>query len=71
MLRLRVIPLVAMELSVIRSIRMSMSASESALEEFLLLKNACRAVGGCFTLLWHNSQFASAGKRSLYKSLLS
>lgn len=71
MLRLRVIPLVAMELSVIRSIRMSMSASESALEEFLLLKNACRAVGGCFTLLWHNSQFDSAGKRSLYKSLLS
>lgn len=70
-LRLRVIPLIAMEQSVIGSTGPDMDTGASALEEFVRLKNACRAVGGCFTLLWHNSQFDSADKRSLYKNLLS
>jgi hypothetical protein len=69
-LRLRIRPLIAMEQSVIGTAQMNLGAGKSAQEKFLELKNACRAVQGCFTLLWHNSQFDSADRRALYASLL-
>jgi hypothetical protein len=34
------------------------------------LKNACRAVNGNFTLLWHNSELETPECRALYTSIL-
>jgi len=50
---------------------MGLGTGEAAQAKFMQLKDACRAVGGCFTLLWHNSQFETAAERTLYQALLS
>jgi len=69
-LSLRVRPLVAMERTVMASRYMGLGTSGAAHAKFLQLKDACRAVGGCFTLLWHNSQFETRTERELYQRLL-
>ena len=69
-LPLRVRPLVAMECTVMAPRYMGLGAGDAALAKFVQLKNACQAVGGCFTLLWHNSQFDSAAERALYEAVL-
>jgi len=46
------------------------STGPAALAKFRKLKDACKAVGGCFTLLWHNSQFGSAAERGLYADVI-
>jgi len=70
-LDLRVRPLVAMECTVMASRYMGLGTGEAAHAKFIQLKDACRVVGGCFTLLWHNSQFETAAERTLYQALLS
>lgn len=69
-LNLRIRPLIAMEITVIAPSFLNMGTGEAALAKFMQLKNACRAVGGCFTLLWHNAEFDSPQKRTLYTSVL-
>lgn len=70
-LPLRIRPLIAMEQSVMGSNYGGLGASAAALGKFLQLKGTCRAVGGTFTLLWHNSQLESSQKRALYSAVLS
>jgi hypothetical protein len=70
MLKLRVRPLVAMECTVMAPCYMGLGTGEVAFAKFKQLKDACRAVEGCFTLLWHNSQFATAEERELYEGLV-
>ncbi|HEY9279256.1 MAG TPA: polysaccharide deacetylase family protein [Eoetvoesiella sp.] len=69
-LNLRLRPLVAMESTIIASRYMGLGTSDVARAKFLELKSICRAVNGCFTLLWHNSELDSPQKQQLYISLL-
>lgn len=69
-LALRIRPLIAMEVSVISSQYLGLGVGGAALEKFLDLKRACRAVGGAFTLLWHNSSLRRKEERALYAAVL-
>lgn len=69
-LRLRIRPLVAMECTVMESRYMGLGSGEAAFAKFKQLKDACRSVKGCFTLLWHNSSFNTADERRLYEAVL-
>jgi hypothetical protein len=69
-LQLRIRPLIAMECTVIDACYMGLGNGEAALSKFLELKDACRAVNGNFTLLWHNSRFVKQEERDLFGSLL-
>lgn len=69
-LKLRIRPLIAMECTVMAPRYMGLGTGEVALNKFRQLKDACKAVGGCFTLLWHNSQFDNAAERALYEAVL-
>ena len=68
MLQLRIRPLIAMEDTVMSSTYMALGHGAEALETFVALKAACRAVGGTFTLLWHNSSVQ--GNKDLYRHVL-
>lgn len=69
-LPLRIRPLVAMECTVMAKRYMGLGTGDAALDKFNQLKEACRAVDGNFTLLWHNSQFDVGAERALYLDLL-
>ena len=69
-LNLRVRPLIAMECTVMAPRYMGLGTGKAAYNKFKKIKDACRAVNGCFTLLWHNSQFDSEAERSLYEGIL-
>jgi hypothetical protein len=69
-LKLRVRPLVAMECTVTDEAYMGLGLGREALQAFALLKQRCRAVGGQFTLLWHNSELTQLRQRALYESVL-
>jgi len=69
-LRLRIRPLIAMEVTVMRPKYMSLGDGERAFQKFKEMKDACRAVGGTFTLLWHNTQFRLLSERALYERVL-
>jgi hypothetical protein len=70
-LNLRIRPLVAMENTVIASCYMGLGTrGNGALDKFSELKDACMAVDGCFTLLWHNSHLSSAAERRLFMEVL-
>ncbi len=71
MLTLRLRPLIAMECSVIGEAYMALGVGREAREKFLKLADRCRKVGGCFTMLWHNSEFSLKSKKALYENLLS
>lgn len=64
----RIRPLIVMEVTLIDYLKLG--TGDAAFNRFMQLKNACRAVGGCFTLLWHNAEFDTPQKRSLYTSVL-
>lgn len=70
-LQLRIRPLIVMEGSVIGKQYMDLGITKVACEKILELKCACRAVGGCFTLLWHNSSLANRAERQLYEAVIS
>lgn len=70
-LPLRIRPLVAMDCTVISERYLGLGSTEAAFLKFNDLKYKCRAVGGVFTLLWHNSFFNAAEDFSIYRRLLS
>jgi len=65
-LKLRVRPLVVMECSVIDACYSGLGVGEAAQQKLKTLKDVCRKVNGCFTLLWHNSSFANKSCIKLY-----
>lgn len=67
---LRIRPLIVMEGSVFGEKYMNLGISVAARDKIMQLKDACRAVDGCFTLLWHNREAESAAKRELYKEVI-
>jgi len=69
-LPLRIKPLIAMEASVIEPSYMAMGLENEALQIFNELKQACKRVGGTFSLLWHNSSLVSAAERDLLQEIL-
>lgn len=68
-LNLRIRPLIAMECAVLGDMYQNLSY-EDALTYLKILKQRCYAVGGSFSLLWHNSELLDPGMRSLYVQLL-
>jgi hypothetical protein len=70
MLKIRVRPLIVMEQSIIAAQYLGLGHGDAAFAKFSQLKEACRRVGGCFTLLWHNSRFTLGGERDLYMKIL-
>lgn len=69
-LRLIQLPLIAMECSVIAPRYLGLGYGPDALSLFQRLKQRCQAVGGQFTLLWHNSHFTTAADRELYRQVV-
>lgn len=70
-LRLIQRPLIAMECSVIAPRYLGLGYGPASLALFQCLKQRCQAVGGKFTLLWHNSHFTTAADRELYRDVVS
>lgn len=70
-LPLRVRPLIAMECSVIDDNYLGMGYTDDALQKFKQLKENCKKVEGCFTLLWHNSHFSNLADFDFYQQLVS
>ncbi|MCT7655667.1 polysaccharide deacetylase family protein [Oceanimonas sp. NS1] len=68
--KVRIRPLIAMECTVMADRYMGLGTGDAAYAKFKQLKDACRAVKGCFTLLWHNSQFESVRESALYQRIL-
>lgn len=69
-LQVRIRPLIAMECTVIDERYMNLGYTDAAVAQFELLKDACRKVDGCFTLLWHNSRFTNYQDINMYKILI-
>lgn len=69
-LSLRIRPLIAMECTIMSANYMGLGTGTAALAKFTELKDKCRAVEGCYTLLWHNSQFESKEKRQMYEAVV-
>lgn len=70
MLKLRIRPLILMDVTLISPSYMGLEPNEDARVIVEKLKSACRAVGGTFTLLWHNSNFLRVEERTFYSSIL-
>lgn len=68
--RLRIRPLVAMEVSVMSSAYMALGTGERALAAFATLKQRCRRARGTFSLLWHNSELVEPAQRGLFDAVL-
>lgn len=70
-LKIRIRPLIAMEGSIIDPAYLGLGNTEKAENKFLELKDKCRRLGGCFTVLWHNSYFANdIGLKKMYQDVL-
>lgn len=67
---LRLRPLIAMECSVMSPRYMGLGTGEEALAIFTDLKDKCKAVGGIYSLLWHNSHLETVAQKGLYSSIL-
>lgn len=63
-------PLVAMECTVLAKRYLGLGATPAAFDVFSGLKQACRRVGGEFSLLWHNSSLFSAAEREIYQAVI-
>lgn len=63
-------PLIVMECSVIAERHLGLGYGPAALALIQQLQQRCRAVGGQFTLLWHNSHFTLAEDRELYRQVV-
>lgn len=68
--KLKIQPLIAMECTIIDKKYMGLGLTPFAFEKLLQLKQACRTVGGKFTLLWHNKRLANQQERDLYVAIL-
>ncbi len=69
-LSIRVRPLIVMDCSVTDAPYMGLGTGAAALDAITRVKAACRAVGGDFTILWHNSELVRADQRALYEAAL-
>ena len=69
-LSLRIRPLVAMDVSVIADEYLGLGTSDNASVEFNRMSDACRRVGGAFTLLWHNCQLETSADKQLFVKTL-
>lgn len=69
-LKLRVRPLVVMECSVMAPRYLGLGLGNEAKEKINSLKNSCMRVGGCFTLLWHNSELKTKEEQEFYMRIL-
>ncbi|MCO4322425.1 polysaccharide deacetylase family protein [Aliidiomarina quisquiliarum] len=65
-LQIRIRPLIAMECTIIADRYMGLGYGAEAENKFAGLKDTCRRVSGCFTLLWHNSHFHNEFDKKLY-----
>ena len=59
-----------MECTIIAERYMNLGYTEKTFEKFLELKNNCRKMKGCFTLLWHNSHFTNKADFEMYENIL-
>lgn len=69
-LNVRIRPLVAMEATIIEPYYMALGLGEPAVRKLRQLREACEAVRGCFTLLWHNSTLDSESAKRTYEAVL-
>ncbi|MNJ50544.1 hypothetical protein D3C77_458190 [compost metagenome] len=69
-LQLRIRPLVVMDVTLTSDSYLGLGVGDQALALVEELKAACRAVGGQFTLLWHNSNLLTREERAFYSSIL-
>lgn len=69
-LKIRIRPLIAMECTIIAERYMGLGYGQAALDKFTDLKDKCRKVNGCFTLLWHNSHFLNKADFEIYEKVL-
>jgi len=68
-LQIRIRPLIVMECTVIDSAYLGLPIKE-ALNKMVELKNICKQVDGCFTLLWHNSYFEEFELKRIYQYII-
>lgn len=69
-LSVRIRPLIVMECTVIAERYMDLGYTDAAVDKFLALKERCRKVRGCYTLLWHNSHFSTSDDFRLYRTVV-
>lgn len=69
-LKIRVRPLITMECTVIAERYMGLGYSFEAQSKFAELKDKCRKVNRCFTLLWHNNHFSNKADFEIYEKIL-
>lgn len=69
-MRVRARPLIAMDVSVTSDQYLGLGSGECAFRTLKSMKDACRQVGGTFTLLWHNSELVTESLRNLYLAVL-
>lgn len=70
-LNLRIRPLVIMECTVISSMYLALGSGVEALDRMKTIKDRCRKVQGCFSILWHNSYFDGVNSGQIYQNILS
>lgn len=63
-------PLIVMDVCVTSPENMNLGFSDEALQVFLAYKRACQAVGGSYTILWHNSELETPEARAFYEHVL-
>lgn len=69
-LQIRIRPLIAMECTIIADRYMGLGYGAEAENKFAGLKDTCRRVSGCFTLLWHNSHFSNQADFEMYQKVI-
>lgn len=68
--KVRIRPLIAMEVSILDKPYLDLGPTEEAFNKFKELKERCRAAGGVFSILWHNSNFSKREEFELYERVL-
>lgn len=69
-LKIKIQPLISMEGTIIDPRYLGLGTGIEAFSKFKILKERCQAVGGCYTLLWHNTELIEHEKREIYKKLI-
>lgn len=70
-LKVKIRPLIAMEVSVINEMYMGLGLTQDACDVFIKLKRTCYKFNGQFSLLWHNNNLSTHEANEIYESLLS
>jgi len=67
---LRIRPLIVMDVSILDKPYLGLGPTEEAYNKFKELKDHCRAAGGIFSILWHNSNFSKKAEFELYARVI-